>query len=161
MDRLPRLADERVGLKVDLIATTATPPALAAKDATKTIPIVGISFDNPLQHSLVASLARPGGNVTGLSYSVGPEIFGKDLELLKELLPELRHIAVLSNSTGPNHAPMISNIKTAASSLGVRLLIWTCASQTSLTLRSRRWSRIAWQDYLSLETRCSPSIEPD
>ena len=122
-DRLPGLADELVRLKVDLIATATTPPALAAKNATKTIPIVGISFDNPVQHGLIASLAHPGGNVTGLSYSVGPEIFGKDLELLRELLPDLRHLAVLSNSTGPNHAPMISNIKTAAGSLGVQLLI--------------------------------------
>lgn len=122
-DRLPRFADELVGLKVDLIAATTTPASLAAKDATKTIPIVGISFDNPLLHGLVASLANPGGNVTGLSYSVGPEIFGKDLELLRELLPDLRRVAVLSNSTGPNHAPMIDNIKAAASSLGVQLLI--------------------------------------
>jgi len=123
VDRLPSFADELVGLNVDLIAATTTPASQAAKDATKMIPIVGISFDNPLLHGLVASLARPGGNVTGLSYSAGPEIFGKDLELLRELLPDLRHVAVLSNSTGPNHAPMISNITTAASSLGVQILI--------------------------------------
>ena len=123
VDRLPGLADELVRLEVDLIATATTPPALAAKNATTTVPIVGISFDNPVHHGLVASLARPGGNVTGLSYSVGPEIFGKDLELLRELVPDLRRVAVLSNSTGPNHAPMISNIRTAAGSLGVQLLI--------------------------------------
>ena len=122
-ERLPGLANELVRLKVDLIATAATPPALAAKNATKAIPIVGISFDNPVQLGLIASLARPGGNVTGLSYSVGPEIFGKDVELLRELLPNLRHLAVLSNSTGPNHVLMLSNIKTAAGSLGVQLLI--------------------------------------
>lgn len=123
VDRLPGFADELVGLKVDLIAATTTPASLAAKDATKTIPIVGISFDNPLLHGLVASLANPGGNVTGLSYGVGPEIFGKDLELFRELLPDLRRVAVLSNSTGPNHAPMIDNIRAAANSLGVQLLI--------------------------------------
>lgn len=123
VDRLAGLADELVGLKVDLIAATTTPASLAAKDATKAIPIVGISFDNPLLLGLVASLARPGGNVTGLSYSAGPEIFGKDLELLRELLPDLRRVAVLSNSMGPNHALMINNIETAASSLGVQLLI--------------------------------------
>lgn len=123
VDRLPGLVDELVGLKVDLIAAATTPPSQAARDTTKTIPIVGISFDNPLLHGLVTSLARPGGNVTGLSYSVGPEIFGKDLELFRELLPGLRHVAVLSNSTGPNHIPMIDNIRTAASTLGVRLLI--------------------------------------
>ena len=121
-DRLPALADELVRLKVDVIAATPTPAAQAAKNATETIPIVGIAFDNPVQHGLVASLARPGSNVTGLSYSVGPEIFGKDLELLRELMPELRRVAVLSNSTGPNHALMVSNAKTAAGSLGVELL---------------------------------------
>jgi putative ABC transport system substrate-binding protein len=83
VDRLPGLAGELVELKVDLIAAAATPSTQAARDATKTIPIVGISFDNPLLHGLVASLARPGGNITGLSYSVGPEIFGKDLGLLR------------------------------------------------------------------------------
>jgi putative ABC transport system substrate-binding protein len=122
-DRLPGLADELVRLRVDVIAASPTPAALAAKNATETIPIVGISFDNPVQHGLVARLARPGGNVTGLSYSVGPEIFGKDLELLREVIPEVRHVAVLSNSAGPNHALMISNVKTAARSLGVELLL--------------------------------------
>jgi putative tryptophan/tyrosine transport system substrate-binding protein len=108
---------------VEVIAASPTPAALAAKNATETIPIVGIAFDNPVQHGLVASLARPGGNITGLSYSVGPEIFGKDLELLRELIPAVRHVAVLSNSTGPNHALMVSNVKTAAGSFGVELLL--------------------------------------
>jgi putative ABC transport system substrate-binding protein len=122
-DRLPGLAKELVGLRVELIAAVTTLPALAAKNATDTIPIVGISFDNPVQHGLVASLARPGGNVTGLAYSAGPEIFGKDLGLLRELIPEVRLVAVLSNSMGPNHAPMASNVKIAALSLGLELLI--------------------------------------
>ena len=121
-DRLPGLADELVRLKVDVIAASPTPAALAAKNAAETIPIVGISFDNPVQHGLVASLARPGGNVTGLSYSVGPEIFGKDLELLKELVPEIRHVAVLSGPVSPNRALIIANVKTAAQSMGVQLL---------------------------------------
>jgi putative ABC transport system substrate-binding protein len=122
-DRLPDLAAELARIEVDVIVASPTPAALAAKNATETIPIVGIGFDNPVQHGLVASLARPGGNVTGLSYSVGPEIFGKDLELLRELIPEVRHVAVLSNSAGPNHALMISNVKTAAQSFGVQLLL--------------------------------------
>jgi len=91
-DRLSGLANELVRLKVDVIAASPTPAAVAAKNATETIPIIGISFDNPVQNRLVESLARPGGNVTGLSYSVGPEIFGKDLELLRELIPEVRHV---------------------------------------------------------------------
>jgi putative ABC transport system substrate-binding protein len=122
-ERLPMLAAELVRLKVDVIVASPTPAALAAQKATETIPIVGISFDNPVPLGLVASLARPGGNVTGLSYSVGPEIFGKDLELLSEVVRDLRRVAVLSNSTGPNHPLMLSNITTAARSLGVELLL--------------------------------------
>jgi putative tryptophan/tyrosine transport system substrate-binding protein len=120
-DRLPRLADELVRLRVDVIVASPTPAALAAKNATATIPIVGIGFDNPIENGLVASLARPEGNVTGLSYGVGPEIFGKDMELLREMLPGLRHVAVLSNPASPNHAPMISNVKRAVQSLGVEV----------------------------------------
>jgi putative ABC transport system substrate-binding protein len=121
-DWLPRLADELVRLRVDVIIASPTPAALAAKNATATIPIVGIGFDNPIENGLVASLARPGGNVTGLSYGVGPEIFGKDMDLLREMLPGLRHVAVLSNPASPNHAPMISNVKRAVQTLGVEIL---------------------------------------
>jgi putative ABC transport system substrate-binding protein len=71
---LPGLADELVRLGVDIIVASPTPAALAAKNATATIPIVGIGFDNPVENGLVANLARPGGNVTGLSYGVDPEI---------------------------------------------------------------------------------------
>jgi len=95
--KLPGLADELVRLKVDVLVASPTPAALAAKNATGTIPIVGIGFDNPIENGLIASLAHPGGNVTGLAYSAGPEIFGKDLELLREVIPEVRHVAVLSN----------------------------------------------------------------
>jgi putative tryptophan/tyrosine transport system substrate-binding protein len=121
-DALPRLASELVRLGVDAIVASPTPAALAAKNATATIPIVGIGFDNPIENGLVASLARPGGNVTGLSYGVGPEIFGKDIELLREMLPGLRHVAVLSNPASPNHTAMISNVKPAARTLGVEIL---------------------------------------
>jgi putative tryptophan/tyrosine transport system substrate-binding protein len=122
-DALPRLADELVRLGVDAIVASPTPAALAAKNATTTIPIVGIGFDNPVENGLVASLARPGGNVTGLSYGVGPEIFGKDIELLRAMVPELRRVAVLSNPAGLNHALMISNVTSAARALGVELLL--------------------------------------
>lgn len=118
-ERLPALAEELVRLKVELIVASPTPPALAAKNATETIPIVGIAVENPIQHGLVASLARPASNVTGLSVGVGPEILGKDLELLRELVPEVRHVAVLSNPVRPNHAPMM---RIAAASLGLELL---------------------------------------
>src|SRR5262249_8640587 len=87
-DQLPALAADLVRLKVDVIAAGPTPPAVAAKNATRTIPVVMISAGDPVQLGLVESLARPGGNVTGLSYSVGVETFGKSLELLKEARPQ-------------------------------------------------------------------------
>jgi putative ABC transport system substrate-binding protein len=122
-DALPGLANELIGLKVDVIVASPTPAALAAKNATQTIPIVGIGFDNPVQHGLIASLARPGGNVTGVSYAVGPEIFGKDLELLKELVPGLRSVAVLSNPGNLNHGIIVANVETAARALRLEPLL--------------------------------------
>jgi putative tryptophan/tyrosine transport system substrate-binding protein len=120
-DRLPDLAADLVRLKVDVIAAAATPAALAAKNATGTVPIVAVSLTHPVELGLVASLARPGGNVTGLSYSVGADIFGKDLELLKEVVPRVRRVAVLSNPDSPARPLTIRNVKDAARSLGVQL----------------------------------------
>jgi len=87
-DRLPGLAAELVRLKVDVIVTAAPPPTRAAKEATSTIPIVMAFDDDPVGPGLVASLARPGGNITGLA-TLSPEIGGKQLELLKEIVPKL------------------------------------------------------------------------
>ena len=123
LDRLPALAAEIVGLKVDIITASPTPAALAAKNATGTIPIVFTSVPDPVGLGLVASLARPGGNVTGLTYSVGFNIFGKDLELLKEVVPRARRVAVLSNPASPSQPLTISEITAAARSLGLPLLL--------------------------------------
>jgi putative ABC transport system substrate-binding protein len=123
LDLLPDLAAELVRLKMDIIAATPTPAALAARNATGTIPIVGVSLTEPVALGLIASFARPGGNVTGVSYSVGADIFGKDLELLKEVVPKVRRVAVLSNPDGPAQPLTISNIKGAARSLGLQLLL--------------------------------------
>jgi putative ABC transport system substrate-binding protein len=120
-DRLADLAAELVRLKVDVIVAAPTPAALAAKNATGTIPIVGMSLTDPVGLGLIASLARPGGNVTGVSYSVGADIFGKDLELLKEVVPRVRRVAVLSNPASPARPRTISNVKGAARSLGLQL----------------------------------------
>ena len=121
-DRLPDLAAELVRLKVDVIVASPTTPAAAAKNATGTIPIVMIGAGaDPVGQGLVASLARPGGNVTGLSYSTGQEIFGKQLELLKEIVPKVRRVAVLWNPAVPAIAPAIGEVKVAARSLGVEL----------------------------------------
>jgi ABC-type uncharacterized transport system substrate-binding protein len=121
-DRLPDLAAELVRLKVDIIVAQPVPAAVAAKNATGTIPIVMISGSaDPVGLGLIASLARPGGNVTGSSYSAGPEIGGKQLELLKETVPKLRRVAILSNPANPSHALAIREVRDAAPSLGVQL----------------------------------------
>ena len=87
-------------MKVDVIFTSSTPGALAAKNATKTIPIVFTNVGDPVANGLVASLARPGGNITGLS-TLAPELSGKGLELLKETIPKLSRIAVVWNPDNP------------------------------------------------------------
>jgi putative ABC transport system substrate-binding protein len=99
-DRLPDLAAELVGSKVDVIVTTGTPGTFAAKQATKTIPIVMASSGDPVRSGLVTSLARPGGNVTGFTV-LGPELEGKRLELLKQAVPRLSRVAVLWNPANP------------------------------------------------------------
>src|SRR4029453_812786 len=121
-DRLPDLAAELVRLKVDVIVASPSPPAAAAKNATGKIPIVMIGAGaDPVEQGLIASLARPGGNVTGLSYSVGQEIFGKQLALLKEAVPKIRRVAVLWNPAAPPLARAIEEVKVAARSLGLQL----------------------------------------
>jgi putative ABC transport system substrate-binding protein len=119
-DQLPGLAAELVRAKVDLIVTYTTPATQAAKQATGTIPIVVATVIDPVTAGLVASLAHPGGNVTGLSQMV-PDLVGKQLELLKEVTPKISRVALLSNPVNPAHALAIQDVKVAARSLGVRL----------------------------------------
>lgn len=124
-ERLPALADELVRLNVDVIVAAPTPAAQAAKNATPTIPIVGTSLTEPVAVGLVSSLARPGGNVTGLTYGVDTEIFGKQLQLLKEVVPGVRRVAVLSNPGASSAKPLVMDrIKGAARSLGLTLRIF-------------------------------------
>jgi putative ABC transport system substrate-binding protein len=119
-DRLPDLAADLVRLKVDVMTAAPTPGAVAAKKATGTIPIVMVGVGDPVGLGLIASLARPGGNVTGLSFDAGMEI-GKGLEILKETLPKVRRVAVLSNPANPSQPTAMKNVKAAARSLGVEL----------------------------------------
>ena len=120
LDRLPSLAAELVRLTVDVIVTAGPTATRAAKQATFTIPIV-MAFDiDPVGSGFVATLARPGGNITGLS-TLAPEISGKQLELLKESLPKLSRVAVLGNSTNPGNALALQEIELAAGSFGVQL----------------------------------------
>ena len=100
-DRLPDLAAELVRLKVDVLVTAGTPGALAAKQATTTIPIVMVGIGDAVATGVVASLARPGGNITGSTDSV-PELMAKLLELLKEIMPRTRRVAVLVNPDNPS-----------------------------------------------------------
>ena len=120
-DRLPDLAAELVRLKVDVILAGSTAVAVAAKNATGTIPIVMATGGDPVGLGLVASLARPGGNVTGLSFGVGADTVGKGLELLKETVPKVRRVAVLSNPANPSQALAIKNVSVAARAVGVQL----------------------------------------
>jgi putative ABC transport system substrate-binding protein len=122
VDWLPDLAAELVRLKVDLIVASAgTQAATAAKNATETIPIVMIYVRDPVGTGLIASLARPGGNVTGVSGSAGLELFAKHLELLKETVPKIRRVAILSNPDNAYHQLARREVNVAARSLGVQL----------------------------------------
>jgi ABC-type uncharacterized transport system substrate-binding protein len=119
-DRLPALAAELVRLKVDVIITGGGPATRSAKEATSTIPIVMAQDDDPVGSGLVASLARPGGNITGFS-TLAPEMSGKQLEILKEILPTLSRVAVLGTSTRPGTAQSLKEIELAAGALVVQL----------------------------------------
>ena len=123
IERLPALAAELVALKVDVIVAPNTPPALAAKHATRTIPVVFIGAGEPVASGLVTSLARPGGNVTGLS-AVSPELVGKWLELLKQAIPGVSRVAALwQPGAMDQHSEkeMLKGAEVAARALGVRL----------------------------------------
>jgi len=119
-DRLPSLAAELVRLKPDVIVTTGTPGALAAKQATAAIPIVMASAGDPVRSGLVASLARPGGNVTGFTI-MGPELEAKRLGLLKQAVPKLSRLAVLWNPANPATIPSYEQLQVAAEALHLKL----------------------------------------
>jgi len=119
-DLFPALVAEAVRLKPDVIVTSGTPATLAAKEATRTTPIVIAAMGDPISAGVVASLARPGGNITGLA-SMSPEIDGKRLELLTELLPGVSRIGVLWNPTNPGNAARLRNIQHAATILRLTL----------------------------------------
>jgi len=121
-DRLPELAAELVRLNVDVIVSGATPGALAAKNATATIPIVMVTTGDPVASGLISSLAKPSGNLTGLTVR-GRELSAKRLQLLKEAFPRVTRVAVLSNPTNPETEPMVKGLEVAARSLGVQLRV--------------------------------------
>ncbi len=120
LDRLSELAAELVRLKVDVIVTGGAGSTRTAKEATVTIPIVMAHDPDPVGTGFVASLARPGGNITGLS-TLRPEISGKRLELLKEIVPRLSRVAILGSSTTPGNAQSLKETELAAGAFKVQL----------------------------------------
>jgi ABC-type uncharacterized transport system substrate-binding protein len=120
LDRLPALAAELVRLKVDVIVTGGPTATRPVKEATSTIPVVMTQDSDPVGNGFVASLARPGGNITGLS-NLAQEISGKRLELLKEIVPKLSRVAVLGVSTNPGNSQSLRETELAAGALGVQI----------------------------------------
>ena len=137
LDRNPALAAELVRLKVDVIVAVGSGEINAAKEATAVIPIVMIRGGDPVGSRFVASLARPGGNITGLAI-LRPELSGKRLELLKEIVPKLSRVAVIASSRTADYAPVLKEIEIAAGPLGVKL--------QSLNILSPKDFETAFQD---------------
>ena len=120
LDRVPALAAELVGLNVDVIVTGGSAATRPAKEATATIPIVMAQDTDPVGNGFVASLARPGGNITGLSI-VAPELSGKQLELLKETVPKLLRVVVPSNPNEPSYMQLRKETELAAKALKIQI----------------------------------------
>jgi putative ABC transport system substrate-binding protein len=120
-ERFAEVAAEFVRLKVDVIVTSGTPAVLASKQATSVIPIIFATAGDPVGNNLVASLAQPGGNVTGLSLQMG-DLTGKRLELLREVVPGLRRVAIMANVGNPATVLELGEFQAAAGTLGLELV---------------------------------------
>ncbi|MFL5079803.1 MAG: ABC transporter substrate-binding protein, partial [Microvirga sp.] len=131
-DRLPALAADLVGRKVDLIMASSPPSALAAKSATSTIPIVFRGGADPVGDGLVASLARPGGNLTGVSQLGDEGLTAKRLQLLSELVPQAGVIALLVNPNSSSAERVIHDVQQAARAKGVQLSIFMASTETEI-----------------------------
>ena len=135
VDRLPALAEELVRLKVDLIVARSTPVIQAAKNATTTIPIVMLGAADPVQSGFVASLARPGGNITGNS-NINPELTGKRFELLREIVPKLSRVAFLGHSGDPAHNLFVKETHKAAERFGMKFQALLVGASEEIEARS-------------------------
>jgi putative tryptophan/tyrosine transport system substrate-binding protein len=131
MDRLPGLAAELVHRQVAVIAAPTTVAALAAKAATTTIPIVFMSHEEPVRHGLVASLARPGGNLTGINIFSG-ELSAKRLELLREIVPKAARVVVLVNPTNPTAETTMRDVETAARTMGLQIQVLNASTSREI-----------------------------
>ena len=130
-DRLPALAADLVGRKVDVIVTSNLPASLAAKNATTTIPIIFLTGGDPVVDGLVANFARPDGNLTGFSI-MAFELMPKQLELLSELVPEARVIALLANPNNPATEPITRTVKEAADAKGLQLRVLKAGTESEI-----------------------------
>ena len=119
-EQFPALVAELIAAKVDAIVTAGTPAALAMKKETTTVPLVMVAVGDPVGTGLVPSLARPGGNLTGLS-SIAPDLEGKRLQLLREVVPALSHVAMFINSLNPFHVSSMRQARAAAQAMGIKL----------------------------------------
>jgi putative ABC transport system substrate-binding protein len=132
VDRFPAIIAELIGLKVDVILTGSSATTWAAKGATRSIPIVMAASADALGEGLVTNLAHPGGNITGMTFLAGPEIAGKQLQLLNEMVPTASRVAVLMNPTNRSHAAFARELKVAARSLGTQLQVLETPSPDQL-----------------------------
>jgi putative tryptophan/tyrosine transport system substrate-binding protein len=121
-DRLPAFAAELVRLKVDLMLIDGGAAAVAAKRATSDVPVVVGAMGDPVRDGIVASLARPGGNITGFSISTGPELIGKRLDLIRETVPGLARVAVVWNESNPTSRLGLQDVADAAKTLGIAVV---------------------------------------
>ena len=139
-ERLPSLAAEMVRLKVDVIVTGGPTATRTAKETTNTVPIVMSQDSDPVGNGFVASLARPGGNITGLA-TLSPELSGKRLELLKEIVPKLNRVAVLGTSTNPGNAQGLKETELAAKAFRVQLQYLDVRDPKDIEIAFREASR--------------------
>ncbi len=154
LERLPALADELVRLNVEVIVTAAPPPTRAAKQATVTIPIVMTFDDDPVGSGFIASLARPGGNITGLS-AQAPETIGKQLELLKEIVPNLARVGVLGDVTRPGIPQVLREVNVTADALRVQVQYLEVRAAKDIQTAFRAASKQQADALVVLGARCS------
>ena len=157
--RVPALAVELVHLNVDVIVAVGSGDIRAAKQATGTIPIVMVQGGNPVGSGLVASLARPGGNITGLS-NLAPELSGKRLELLKEIVPRLSRVAVLGTSTSPGTAQVLKELELAGGAFKVQLQYLDVLSSKDIETAFRAASKARAEAVSCWGVLCSILSEP-
>ena len=140
LDRLPALAAELVRLNIDIIVSGGPAATRPAREATSTIPIIMAQDGDPVGNGFVASLAQPGGNITGLS-TVAPEMSGKRLELLKEIIPKLSRVAVFGNSSDPGNARVLKETELAAAAFGLKLQYFEVVSLADIETAFRSASK--------------------